>query len=199
MTKQIKSTCCGLPIAAEGNKIVGVRGDATHSSFFARPCPNAAMVHLTAQPDCRLGHPDLSHERAVPNQRVARNQALGHAGRGFVQIIKAHVPDSAAFYFFRQLLSDDCDALTADSFASGALLVPASLRRPAGPHHARRRPSAKRSLTSRAGRASSATAQIWRKFRGALRGLWARRCMRFGMDLNAELLWLVSARAKIIY
>jgi len=113
MKTQVKSTCCycgvgcGLLIDTENEKIVGVRGDPEHPANFGRLCTKGASLHLTARPDYRLQHPEMRLARNAPRQRVGWDVALDHAAARFADIIRAHGPDSVAFYISGQLLTED--------------------------------------------------------------------------------------------
>ncbi|HNC52259.1 MAG TPA: molybdopterin-dependent oxidoreductase [Accumulibacter sp.] len=113
MNKSVKSTCCycgvgcGLLIDTLAGQIVGVRGDPEHPANFGRLCTKGATLHLTARPDYRLLHPELRRERGRPRQRVHWDEALEHAAGRFAEIIRAHGPDSVAFYVSGQLLTED--------------------------------------------------------------------------------------------
>ncbi|HRF12295.1 MAG TPA: molybdopterin-dependent oxidoreductase [Candidatus Accumulibacter phosphatis] len=113
MNQQIKSTCCycgvgcGLLIESADGQIVGVRGDPEHPANLGRLCSKGATLHLTARPDYRLLHPELRLDRSQPRQRVGWEAALDHAAGRFAEIIRAHGPDSVAFYVSGQLLTED--------------------------------------------------------------------------------------------
>jgi anaerobic selenocysteine-containing dehydrogenase len=113
MKTQVKSTCCycgvgcGLLIETDNEKIVGVRGDPEHPANFGRLCTKGASLHLTARPEYRLQHPAMRLARQAPRQRVGWDVALDHAAGRFAEIIRAHGPDSVAFYISGQLLTED--------------------------------------------------------------------------------------------
>ena len=113
MNQSVKSTCCycgvgcGLLIETRDEQIVGVRGDPEHPANFGRLCTKGATLHLTAQADYRLLHPELRRERSQARQRVGWEQALDHAADRFAEIIRTHGPDSVAFYVSGQLLTED--------------------------------------------------------------------------------------------
>ena len=117
MKKQVKSTCCycgvgcGLLIESERTngveKIVSVRGDPTHPANFGRLCTKGATLPQTLLSEHRLLSPELRHKRGAPRQRAGWNEALDLAATRFADIIRAHGPDSVAFYISGQLLSED--------------------------------------------------------------------------------------------
>ncbi len=111
--KETKSTCCycgvgcGVVIASEGERIIGVRGDADHPANFGRLCTKGATLHLSARPDLRALHPELRRNRSEPRARVPWDEALDHAAARFAAIVRAHGADSVAFYVSGQLLTED--------------------------------------------------------------------------------------------
>ena len=113
MNQPVKSTCCycgvgcGILIDTEDGRIVGVRGDPEHPANFGRLCSKGASLHLTARPEYRLLHPELRQARDLPRRRASWDEALDHAAERFAGIIRAHGPDSVAFYISGQLLSED--------------------------------------------------------------------------------------------
>src|SRR5229473_2857172 len=111
--KETKSTCCycgvgcGVVIASEGERIIGVRGDPDHPANFGRLCTKGATLHLSARPDLRALHPELRRDRGEPRRRVPWDEALDHAAARFAATIRAHGADSVAFYVSGQLLTED--------------------------------------------------------------------------------------------
>ena len=113
MKTQVKSTCCycgvgcGVLIDTEDGRIAGVRGDPEHPANFGRLCTKGASLSHSLSPDYRLLHPELRPARGAPRQRVGWAEALDHAAERFAAIIRAHGPDSVAFYVSGQLLTED--------------------------------------------------------------------------------------------
>ncbi|HJW24108.1 MAG TPA: molybdopterin-dependent oxidoreductase [Rhodocyclaceae bacterium] len=113
MPSEIKSTCCycgvgcGVIIEADGDRIVGVRGDPDHPANFGRLCTKGASLHLSARPEYRLLRPELRSRRGIPGRPLAWEAALDHAAGRFADIIRAHGPDAVAFYISGQLLTED--------------------------------------------------------------------------------------------
>ncbi|MBI2308617.1 MAG: molybdopterin-dependent oxidoreductase [Rhodocyclales bacterium] len=113
MKTETRSTCCycgtgcGVVIESEGERIVGVRGDKAHPANFGRLCAKGASLADSARHDYRLLHPQLRSARDLPRQRVGWDTALDHAARRFADTIRAHGPDSVAFYLAGQLLTED--------------------------------------------------------------------------------------------
>ncbi len=113
MKKLVKSTCCycgvgcGLLIESENNQILGVRGDPEHPANFGRLCTKGATLQQSALPDYRLLAPELRVERGAVRRRASWDEALDLAANRFADIIRAHGPDSVAFYLSGQLLTED--------------------------------------------------------------------------------------------
>ncbi|QEL64435.1 assimilatory nitrate reductase [Oryzomicrobium terrae] len=117
MTHETRSTCCycgvgcGVLIAHDQERITGVRGDPDHPANFGRLCTKGASLHLSARPESRLLHPQLRSRaqdgrRGAP-RRVLWDEALDHTAQRFAEIVRAHGPDSVAFYLSGQLLTED--------------------------------------------------------------------------------------------
>ena len=111
--RETKSTCCycgvgcGVVIQSEGNRIVGVRGDADHPANFGRLCTKGSTLHLSARLDNRALHPELRRRRNEARERASWDEALEYAARRFAATIRQHGPDSVAFYISGQLLTED--------------------------------------------------------------------------------------------
>lgn len=113
MQIEVKSTCCycgvgcGVLVATEGGRIVGVRGDPDHPANFGRLCTKGASLHLTADTTYRLLYPEHRTMRQGLRQRLAWDAALEEAAGRFAAIIEKHGPDSVAFYISGQLMTED--------------------------------------------------------------------------------------------
>ncbi|MFZ2853278.1 MAG: molybdopterin-dependent oxidoreductase [Rhodocyclaceae bacterium] len=113
MKRETKSTCCycgtgcGVIIESEGDRVVGVRGDPEHPANFGMLCSKGASLHLTARHPTRLLYPEMRESRDAARQRVSWDDALDSAARRFAETIRAHGPDSVAFYISGQLLTED--------------------------------------------------------------------------------------------
>jgi assimilatory nitrate reductase catalytic subunit len=111
--RETNSTCCycgvgcGVIIAAEGDRIVGVRGDPSHPANFGRLCTKGATLHLGADADRRALHPEVRRHRAQVRTRASWDDALELAATRFARAIQTHGPDSVAFYISGQLLTED--------------------------------------------------------------------------------------------
>ena len=113
MKTEIKSTCCycgvgcGVLIETEAERIVGVRGDPDHPANRGRLCTKGATLHLTANPACRLRYPQQRARRGQPGEPLSWDEALDAAADRFAATIRAHGPDSVAFYISGQLMTED--------------------------------------------------------------------------------------------
>lgn len=113
MKTETRSTCCycgtgcGVVIESEGGRIVGVRGDKAHPANFGRLCAKGAALDQSARHDYRLLRPRLRLARDEDRADVGWDVALDHAARRFADTIRAHGPDSVAFYLAGQLLTED--------------------------------------------------------------------------------------------
>ncbi|WP_153145922.1 nitrate reductase [Dechloromonas sp. H13] len=113
MKTEVKSTCCycgvgcGVLIETEEGRIAGVRGDPEHPANRGRLCTKGATLHLTADPTYRLQYPERRATRGGERQRVSWDAALDEAAERFAATIRAHGPDSVAFYISGQLMTED--------------------------------------------------------------------------------------------
>jgi len=113
MKTEVRSTCCycgvgcGVLIETEKNQITGVRGDPQHPANRGRLCTKGATLNLTAGTTYRLLFPKMRAARGAARQRVNWDQALDAAAGRFADIIRAHGPDSVAFYISGQLMTED--------------------------------------------------------------------------------------------
>jgi len=111
--KETKSTCCycgvgcGVVIRSDGARIIGVHGDPEHPANFGRLCTKGASLHLSAGPELRARYPELRTLRSEARRRASWDEALDHAAERFAETIRAHGPDSVAFYVSGQLLTED--------------------------------------------------------------------------------------------
>lgn len=110
---EFKSACCycgvgcGVLIQTEGGRITGVRGDPDHPANRGRLCTKGASLHLTAGEHGRLLHPEVRPIRGKAGQPISWDAALDAAAGRFAEIIRAHGPDSVAFYISGQLMTED--------------------------------------------------------------------------------------------
>ena len=113
MNRQVKSTCCycgvgcGVLIETENGAITGVRGDPGHPANRGRLCTKGATLAQTAEPTCRLVHPERRAVRQGVRETVSWEAALDEAAGRFAETIRAHGPDSVAFYISCLLYTSD--------------------------------------------------------------------------------------------
>jgi assimilatory nitrate reductase catalytic subunit len=85
-----------------------VRGDPDHPANFGRLCTKGATLHLTTGDEMRVLHPELrKHRLAASRERTTWEHALRFVAERFASLIRAHGPDSVAFYISGQLLTED--------------------------------------------------------------------------------------------
>jgi len=109
-TKSICCYCgvgCGVIIASDNGRIAGVRGDPDHPANFGSLCTKGATLHLTTRHDTRALYPEQREARSLARSRVTWDEALDHIAAKFASLIRAHGPDSVAFYISGQLLTED--------------------------------------------------------------------------------------------
>ncbi|TAK68053.1 MAG: nitrate reductase, partial [Betaproteobacteria bacterium] len=111
--RETKSICCycgvgcGVIIASDDARIAGVRGDPDHPANFGKLCTKGATLHLTARHDTRALYPEQREARSLARSRVTWDEALDRIAVKFAGLIRAHGPDSVAFYISGQLLTED--------------------------------------------------------------------------------------------
>jgi assimilatory nitrate reductase catalytic subunit len=110
---ETKTTCCycgtgcGLVVEAGEGRAITVRGDPSHPANFGRLCTKGSTLPLTTGLDGRALHPELRRERGMDRQTAGWDEALDYTADRFARIIRAHGPDSVAFYVSGQLLTED--------------------------------------------------------------------------------------------
>ncbi len=113
MKSTVKSTCCycgvgcGLLIETENDQITGVRGDPDHPANFGRLCTKGATLNQTAALTYRLLAPNSVARSTGKRSRISWDAALEEAATRFAETIRAHGPDSVAFYISGQLMTED--------------------------------------------------------------------------------------------
>ncbi|MDD2883563.1 MAG: molybdopterin-dependent oxidoreductase [Dechloromonas sp.] len=113
MRSEIKSTCCycgvgcGVLIAVDDEKIVGLRGDPEHPANRGRLCTKGATLPLSLGQAQRLEYPEFRAQRGVAGQRLSWDAALDQAADRFAEVISRHGPDAVAFYISGQLMTED--------------------------------------------------------------------------------------------
>ncbi len=113
MKTTTKSTCCycgvgcGLLVDAEDGVIVGVKGDPEHPANYGRLCTKGATLNQTAISTSRLLHPTRKKRGEMEGATLTWDVALDEVADKFAEIIRAHGPDSVAFYISGQLMTED--------------------------------------------------------------------------------------------
>ncbi len=113
MKSTVKSTCCycgvgcGLLIETENDQITGVRGDPDHPANFGRLCTKGATLDQTAALTYRLLAPNSVVRSTGKRSQISWDAALEEAATRFAETIRAHGPDSVAFYISGQLMTED--------------------------------------------------------------------------------------------
>jgi len=120
--RETRSTCCycgvGCGVVIESalgsdghERIVGVRGDATHPANFGRLCSKGSTLHLTAAPEAyaqvRAREPAYRRERRAPRLTASWDETLDHVATRLADIVATHGPDACGFYISGQLLTED--------------------------------------------------------------------------------------------
>ena len=113
MKTEVRSTCCycgvgcGVVIETANGAITGVRGDPDHPANRGRLCTKGATLAQTAGLTYRLQHPERRRARGGGRERLTWSEALDEAAGRFAETIRAHGPDSVAFYVSGQLMTED--------------------------------------------------------------------------------------------
>jgi assimilatory nitrate reductase catalytic subunit len=108
-----RSTCaycgvgCGVLIETRGEEIIDVRGDPDHPANHGRLCTKGSTLHLSRAPETRLRYPAMRSQREARLARSDWEATLAYLADRFAETIKAHGPDSVAFYISGQLLTED--------------------------------------------------------------------------------------------
>ena len=98
---------CGVLIEHDAQRILGVRGDPDHPANFGRLCSKGAALARSTLGQARAVVPELRTAKDAPRRPVSWDDALSAAAARFAETIRAHGPDSVAFYLSGQLLTED--------------------------------------------------------------------------------------------
>ena len=99
---------CGVIAVAEGERLVGVRGDPDHPSSRGRLCTKGHALHETVHLADRLAHPQLRAEKGGALARVSWDAATARLADA---LRAARGPDAIGLYLSGQLLTEDYYAL----------------------------------------------------------------------------------------
>ncbi|MFN4262493.1 MAG: molybdopterin-dependent oxidoreductase [Thioalkalivibrionaceae bacterium] len=103
----VRTTCpycgvgCGVTVQVGARGMIQVSGDRQHPANFGRLCSKGAALAETLDLDGRLLEP------VVHGQVTDWDTALNAVAEGLAQTIRAHGPESVAFYVSGQLLTED--------------------------------------------------------------------------------------------
>ncbi|MCU0832535.1 MAG: nitrate reductase [Rhizobiaceae bacterium] len=104
---EVKTTCpycgvgCGVIATVKPDGSVAIKGDPEHPANFGRLCSKGSALGDTVSTDGRLLHPEIG------GRRTTWDEALDTVASQFSNAIRAHGPDSVAFYVSGQLLTED--------------------------------------------------------------------------------------------
>jgi assimilatory nitrate reductase catalytic subunit len=107
----VRTTCpycgvgCGVIARAGENGAFAIGGDPAHPANSGSLCSKGAALAETLGSEGRLLHP-LLRERGEA-RRAGWEEALRRVAQGFTAAIRAHGPESVAFYVSGQLLTED--------------------------------------------------------------------------------------------
>ncbi len=113
---ETRSTCpycgvgCGVVIQAQGDQVIGVRGDTEHPANFGKLCSKGSTLHLTMRPEVqalRASQPMMRVDKSSPREAASWDHTLDTLAERFADTIVTHGPDSVGFYLSGQLLTED--------------------------------------------------------------------------------------------
>ena len=102
---------CGVLALAEGDRLVGVRGDPEHPGSRGALCPKGLALHETVHLPDRLRHPLARAGKGAPAERISWDAALGRLAGALRSALAARGPDGLGLYLSGQLLTEDYYAL----------------------------------------------------------------------------------------
>ncbi len=123
--RETRSVCCfcgvgcGVVAIAEGDRIIGVRGDEAHPANRGALCTKGLALADMMQAPNRLLHPQARAAKCAPLARVTWNAALDRIADA---LRSARSPDALGFYLSGQLLTEDYYAF--NKLAKGFLGTP---------------------------------------------------------------------------
>jgi len=92
---------CGVLASPDGSGGAAIKGDPAHPANAGRLCSKGSALGETLGLEERLLHPEIGAARA------GWDDALDLVARRFTETIRAHGPDSVAFYVSGQMLTED--------------------------------------------------------------------------------------------
>ena len=113
-TERFHSTCCycgvgcGVNVFKDKKGRITVEGNADYPVNKGMLCSKGLNLHYTVNDRTdRLLYPQMRHNRMMPLQRVAWNDAIGRAAAVFRSLIDRYGPDSVGFYVSGQCLTEE--------------------------------------------------------------------------------------------
>ena len=110
-TEWVKSVCrfcgtgCGVQLGVRGGHLVALRGDPEHPTTKGLVCAKALFLPKIVYSKDRLKHPMI--RRGDKLERASWDEAMSLVAEKFAGAIKAHGPDSVAYYGSGQALSEE--------------------------------------------------------------------------------------------
>ncbi len=110
-TEWVKSVCrfcgtgCGVRLAVQGGRLVGLRGDPEHPTTKGLVCAKALFLPKIVYAQDRLKQPMIRRNGEL--QRATWEEALELVADRFAGAIREHGPDSVAYYGSGQCLSEE--------------------------------------------------------------------------------------------
>jgi nitrite reductase (NADH) large subunit len=98
---------CGVIVLAEGDRVVGVRGDPEHPANRGALCSKGAALHETVHLDGRLRFPQARAAKGAPLARIGWPDAASRLAAALQRALAARGPDSLGLYLSGQLTTED--------------------------------------------------------------------------------------------
>ena len=98
---------CGVIVASDGDRVVGVRGDPEHPANRGALCSKGAALHETVHLPDRLTHPEMRLAKSSARARVTWTEALERVAGALEHTLASRGPDALGFYLSGQLLTED--------------------------------------------------------------------------------------------
>jgi len=102
---------CGVLASAEGDRLVGVRGDPEHPANRGALCPKGLALHETVQLADRLRQPHVRSAKGAAALPTTWDAAVARLAGALRDALAARGPDAVGLYLSGQLLTEDYYAL----------------------------------------------------------------------------------------
>ncbi len=102
---------CGVIVLAQGDRVIGVRGDPEHPANRGALCSKGMALHETVHLDDRLRFPLARAEKGAPLARVAWPEATARLAGVLHRALETRGPDALGLYLSGQLATEDYYAL----------------------------------------------------------------------------------------